>query len=711
MTLRLLKIRANGCEKNEQCCTRANEIGAAYFGDWVDIEHAAFESVTLNQGDNILYYVNNLAFKTQNWLVKALQPLADKKDTYIMSTDLIPGLGGELKHCKPGDAFTLSAESTSDLTALHSGNETAFKFRMYMPTPLEKLFNMKKPYATQNGNRSFNVLFRGHDILYGDDYLTTRDGTFVFSSEDDNSLDDCGAGWNKSQADMYAMLSEHIVKEYPPSDKRRFLVQRAFMATFSRSGRINMPSVHCMRVWMILYCSGKHECGQGFLDVDSGPHEQLAAGDYVLPNKSLTAHGAVPFRRTGHPEFEAAAGSSSEHIGMFECWRLQVANAAGADMLKAADVLADNPGMISGQNPTLLQVGQALEHFTALLLEPQDDLHGNLHATLLRKTGIYLLETSWTGQQYGHTLLWDAERNFLCMGRTKPGSVEQHTIRPVDGDLNDPVGRLSEQYGYEFTVNQVYQIMIKTRRLSEVPLVAYDPPPLTERERRKEAKRKAWMTRETRSSKRARTKVTAHVPPSHGRAFSSDEDGDGTVQPAIDSIQEDALRAYAEQQTEEMLQRLLRENPAHASFADRLRELHAPVDGGQPELVKYGPHPKLDWAHPAIASYTTIVMEGFDFDPVSETTVANMTCPAMREMLARRGLPMTGNKATLRDRLLTGDPNKSKVYCKVRRKILTAVHNNINRFGEDGYGDKPDHMDPVEYWLSHLNPTIFNRID
>ena len=91
--------------------------------------------------------------------------------------------------------------------------------------------------------------------------------------------------------------------------------------------------------------------------------------------------------------------------------------------------------------------------------------------------------------------------------------------------------------------------------------------------------------------------------------------------------------------------------------------------------------------------------------------LANMTCPAMREMLARRGLPMTGNKATLRDRLLTGDPNKSKVYCKVRRKILTAVHNNINRFGEDGYGDKPDHMDPVEYWLSHLNPTIFNRID
>ena len=104
-------------------------------------------------------------------------------------------------------------------------------------------------------------------------------------------------------------------------------------------------------------------------------------------------------------------------------------------------------------------------------------------------------------------------------------------------------------------------------------------------------------------------------------------------------------------------------------------------------------------------------MEGFDFNPVSEATVANMTCPAMREMLARRGLPMTGTKAALRDRLLTRDPDRSIVHHKVRHDVLTAVRNNIDRFGEDGYGDKPDHMDPVEYWLAHLNPAIFNRID
>jgi hypothetical protein len=502
MTLRLLKTRATGCEKSEEYCSRANEIGAKYFGDWEDIEHASFESVTLNPDDDIVYYVNNLAFRDQHWLVKALQPLVANEDNIILSTDFIPGLGSELKHCQLGDAFTL-AETSSDLTALHSGNDTTFKFRTYIPTPLEELFTLKRPYATFNGNRSLSVLFRGHDIV-APDYITTRDGKFVYAHTRDNCLEE-QRGWKKSQPDMYAMLSNHNVLDYAAPDKRRFLVRRAFAATFSRSNSTNMPSVHHMRVWMILYCSERHECGQGFLDVDSGPYEQLADGEYLLPNKPLRAHGVAPLRRSGHPEYEAASGSSSGHIGMYECWRLQLANATGGDVLTTAQVLAaSGVNMISGQNPTLLQVGQALEHFTALLLVPQDDLHGNLHAAVLRKTGMYLLETSWPGQQYGHTLLWDAERHFLCMGRTKPGSIEQHTIRPVKGDFSDPAGRLREEYGYVFTVNQVYQIMIKTRRLSEVPLAAYDPPPLTEGEQRKEAKRKAWMTRNARSGKRVR---------------------------------------------------------------------------------------------------------------------------------------------------------------------------------------------------------------
>ena len=31
----------------------------------------------------------------------------------------------------------------------------------------------------------------------------------------------------------------------------------------------------------------------------------------------------------------------------------------------------------------------------------------------------------------------------------------------------------------------------------------------------------------------------------------------------------------------------------------------------------------------------------------------------------------------------------------------------IRRYGEDGYGDKPVHMDTVVYWLSHHDPEKF----
>ena len=72
----------------------------------------------------------------------------------------------------------------------------------------------------------------------------------------------------------------------------------------------------------------------------------------------------------------------------------------------------------------------------------------------------------------------------------------------------------------------------------------------------------------------------ARVPPSHGRAFSSDEDGDGphsdpAVLAAIAAIEDPDVRQYAEQRcTEASLQQLLRENPAHAYFCDRLKTLY-----------------------------------------------------------------------------------------------------------------------------------------
>ena len=131
------------------------------------------------------------------------------------------------------------------------------------------------------------------------------------------------------------------------------------------------------------------------------------------------------------------------------------------------------------------------------------------------------------------------------------------------------------------------------------------------------------------------------------------------------------------------------------------------TSAGNTPGVEYGPHPKLDWHHPAIAAYTDIIVSGFQLGPLDEDTVAKMTCPTMRELLSQRGLSMTGNKAALRERLLNAEPNKAKLHSIVRRNVLRAMFDNIDRYGEDGYGEKPAHMDPVEYWLAHLNPRRF----
>ena len=77
-----------------------------------------------------------------------------------------------------------------------------------------------------------------------------------------------------------------------------------------------------------------------------------------------------------------------------------------------------------------------------------------------------------------------------------------HTVNPVSGDFCDPIGRLREQYGFEFAVKGVYMVMLKTRRMGELPLTAYLPPALTEAQVRKEAKRKAYS--EQQMQKRAR---------------------------------------------------------------------------------------------------------------------------------------------------------------------------------------------------------------
>jgi hypothetical protein len=54
----------------------------------------------------------------------------------------------------------------------------------------------------------------------------------------------------------------------------------------------------------------------------------------------------------------------------------------------------------------------------------------------------------------------------------------------------------------------------------------------------------------------------------------------------------------------------------------------------------------------------TLLTEQQNFAELSEADVTcnGMTCKAMRELLAHRGVKMTGGKASLRERLLTMEP-------------------------------------------------------
>ena len=124
-------------------------------------------------------------------------------------------------------------------------------------------------------------------------------------------------------------------------------------------------------------------------------------------------------------------------------------------------------------------------------------------------------------------------------------------------------------------------------------------------------------------------------------------------------------------------------------------------------MVAYGPHPHPDFRHPSISAYVDIVMESHNFTPLVEATVNALNCTDMRELLARRGLKMTGSKAALRDRLLTSEPDVAKVRNNVMRKVMSRVLNHIREYGEDGMGDKPAHMDTVVYWLAHFDPESF----
>lgn len=51
---------------------------------------------------------------------------------------------------------------------------------------------------------------------------------------------------------------------------------------------------------------------------------------------------------------------------------------------------------------------------------------------------------------------------------------------------------------------------------------------------------------------------------------------------------------------------------------------------------------------------------------------------------------------------MNGRRKEKKRYLVLRWKITTGIQDSIDRYGQDGFGDKPLEMDLVEYWISHL---------
>ena len=47
-------------------------------------------------------------------------------------------------------------------------------------------------------------------------------------------------------------------------------------------------------------------------------------------------------------------------------------------------------------------------------------------------------------------------------------------------------------------------------------------------------------------------------------------------------------------------------------------------------------------------------------------------------------------------------PFQSRKYKKQCVTILHEIRDLIDRYGETGFGDKPNDLTPVQYWLQHL---------
>ena len=123
------------------------------------------------------------------------------------------------------------------------------------------------------------------------------------------------------------------------------------------------------------------------------------------------------------------------------------------------------------------------------------DLHGNLNAVLSQTRYTYLIESVWPGKHLKHVLLFDAERGLLNMGRCGK-TTKQTILRPCKDDCLDPHGRLKEEFDFDFTIESVWIVLVKTNRLAEIPLAALCDSELRAKKQRKREQYEAVVKEE-----------------------------------------------------------------------------------------------------------------------------------------------------------------------------------------------------------------------
>ena len=64
------------------------------------------------------------------------------------------------------------------------------------------------------------------------------------------------------------------------------------------------------------------------------------------------------------------------------------------------------------------------------------------------------------------------EVSHLTGGATRGETTKQTILRPCEGDCLDPHGRLKADFGFDFKIESVWIVLVKTNRLAEVPLAA-----------------------------------------------------------------------------------------------------------------------------------------------------------------------------------------------------------------------------------------------